>query len=86
MMNITSNGQIKRRTALAKRKAMPMAPSLIARHTMHRHARVLIAAVHARKKDNLSFRRLNISSSNIFFTAIPILYQIWSETMAIADS
>jgi hypothetical protein len=76
MMKMTSNGQIKRRTALAKRKAMPMAPSLIARHTMQRHTIVLIAVVHITKRYSLSFRELGISLSEPFFNVIPILYQI----------
>ncbi len=63
MMNLTSNGHIKRRTALANRKAMPVAPSLIAMDAMHRHAKIPIAPVHASKRYSLSFRGLGISFS-----------------------
>jgi len=73
MMNITSKGQIKRRTALANRKAMPVAPSLIARNTMHRHTRMLIPVVHASKRYNLSIRGFGILFSDLFFNITPAL-------------
>jgi hypothetical protein len=72
MMNITSKGQIKRRTALANRKAMPVAPSLIARNTMHRHTRMLIPVVHASKRYNLSIRGFGILFYDLFFNLIPV--------------
>ena len=72
-MNIISNGQIKRRTALANRKAMPVAPVSIARNAMHRHTKILIAAVYASKRYSLSFRGLGISFSDLFLNVIPVL-------------